>query len=191
MEAGCSFASDLPDLQLALPRAGREAGLAASCTLNPSTASQREHEARASSGQHEGKVQLACRFCSERTSAICRINSDFLHRCSLETPKHGSHCRKTFLVLSAQETLWIAAREDAATRVPLSMSWLSCGLCCWVAALMVSGLNLGPLAMVPRSLWAFLEHLDLFMRPPSPFSNPRAHEAPGEEERAGRFQAGV
>ena len=33
---------------------------------------------------------------------------------------------------------------------------------------MVSGLKLGPLAMVPRSLWAFLEHLDLFMRPPPP-----------------------
>lgn len=40
------------------------------------------------------------------------------------------------------------------------------GLCCRVAAPTVSGLNLGALAMVPESLWAFLEHLDLFVRPP-------------------------
>lgn len=77
MEAGHSFASESPDPQLAVLRAGREAGLATSCTQSPGTAGQWEHQACAGSGQREGKVQPESRFYSERTSARCCINSDF------------------------------------------------------------------------------------------------------------------
>lgn len=77
VEAGHCFASESLDLQLAVPRAGREAGLAASCTLSPGTAGHWEHQAYAGSGQRKGKVQPESRFCSERTSARCCINSDF------------------------------------------------------------------------------------------------------------------
>ena len=191
MEAGCSFTSDLPDLQLALPRAGREAGLAASCTLNPSTASQREHKARASSGQHEGKVQLECRFCSEQTSARCRINSDFLHHCSLETPKHGSHCRKIFLVLSARDSL-DCCQGGRCYPGPfvhvLALMWPLLLGCC------PDGLRTETWATGhgTQESVGFLGTLGFIHETPTPtYSNPRAREAPGEEERAGRFQAGV
>lgn len=77
VETGRSFASESLDRQLAVPRAGREVGLAASRTLSPGTAGQREHQACAGSGQREGKVQPESHFCSERISGRCCINSDF------------------------------------------------------------------------------------------------------------------
>lgn len=57
---------------------------------------QREHEACAGSGQRVGKVHPESRFCSERTSARCRINSDFYNVAPWRPPSLDSIVGRLF-----------------------------------------------------------------------------------------------
>ena len=70
MEAGRSFASESPDLQL-----GEQVGKRG--FHSEPRHSQRELEACVGSGRCEGKVHPESRFCSAWTSVRCRINGDF------------------------------------------------------------------------------------------------------------------
>lgn len=103
MEAGRSFASESPDLQLTLLRAGREAGLAASCTLSPGIAKGSMRPVLVLVGAR-GRSTLSLRFCSKWTSVRCHINCDFYTVAPWRFPSVDSTVGR-LLVPSAQETL--------------------------------------------------------------------------------------